>query len=381
MRGAAFVTTDGELAERCRRWSASGLVGVDTEFVRERTYHPRPGLVQVIDATGVALVDPLVVSDFAPLAALLADPAVVTVMHAPGEDLDLFEVLLGTAPRGLFDTQRAAALAGYGLGLGYGALVSALLDVELEKGETRSDWLARPLTPSQARYAVLDVAHLLPLHDRLSRALVARGRTAWLDEEMAHLARTRERDRDPDRAYLRVKGRGALPPVRHRRLRALAAWREREAVRRDMPRRHLLPDTALLALSAVDPERPLLTGVRGLSAAARARYGDALLACLQAIRGDAPGPLDQSVDLRPHADRLDRMKQLVAAAAARSGVPAELLASRRMLEATLIRVLVEGGDLPPELTGWRYDLVGRQLIDVLHADPGGRDRPRGRGLQ
>lgn len=360
-----LVASDAALAEACRRWSAARLIGIDTEFVRERTYYPRPGLVQVADEEGVLLVDPLSVTDFSPLAGILGDPAVTVVMHAYGEDLDVFEVLGGATPTALFDTQRAAAFAGHGASLGYRALVELLLGVQLDKGETRSDWLRRPLTSSQIRYALLDVTYLRPLYDRLSQDLTALGRRRWLDEELEHLRRARADEGAADIAYLRVKGRGALTPPRHVALRALAAWREREAIARDLPRRHVLPDVALVALATLPaPDRQALARVRGLSQAARIRYGDAIIACLEASDTE-PGPLDRTVDLRPHAALLERLKAVVAAAAGTLRLPAELLASRRMLEALVVRVRLDGGELPPEFTGWRFDPVGRRLLEVL----------------
>ena len=131
---SSLIAGDASLAAACERWSAAGVIGVDTEFVRERTYHPRPGLIQVADNDGVALVDPLGISDFGPLEGLLAEASVVKLMHACDEDLEVLELLTGVSPRNVFDTQLAGAFAGYGFSLGYRSLVEVLLDEVLDQG-------------------------------------------------------------------------------------------------------------------------------------------------------------------------------------------------------------------------------------------------------
>ena len=170
-----LITSNADLAAACGRWSAARVIGVDTEFFRERTYYPLPALVQVADGDGVVIVDPLRISDFTPLAAVLADASIVKLIHACSEDLEVLELLTGAVPRGVLDTQLAGAFAGHGYSLGYRSLVKALMDVVLDKGETRSNWLGRPLSPTQLRYAALDVVYLLPMHRRLSQELSALG--------------------------------------------------------------------------------------------------------------------------------------------------------------------------------------------------------------
>ena len=361
-----FVTTDAELASVCDRWLRAGQLALDTEFVRERTYYPLPGLLQADAGDGVVLIDPLAVSDFAPLGRLLTDPGMEFVMHAPGEDFDLFERLFGIVPASLFDTQRAAAFAGLGMGVGYRGLVASLLGVELDKGETRSDWRRRPLTPSQLSYAALDVAYLHQLRERLSASLAALGRLAWLREDQERFRRTRATDAGADAAYLRVKGRGRLTAPDHAVLRALAAWREREAQTRNMPRRHLVGDTALVALARCTGKAPSRE-VRGLSRAVLDRYGEKLDAVVRTGREEGPGTLDRQVDMRPLARRVDALKRIVVEAAAQLELPPELLASRRALESLVVQVHVHCGEPPLEWLGWRRELVGERLLASLRS--------------
>ena len=363
-----MVTSDADLAAACGRWSAAGVIGLDTEFVRERTYYPLPALIQVNDGDSVAMVDPLHISDFTPFERVLGDPSIVKLMHACSEDLEVLQLLAGATPRGLFDTQLAGAFAGHGYSLGYRSLVHALLDVVVDKGETRSNWLRRPLSSTQLRYAALDVVYLLPMHLRLLRELAALGRTAWLEEELALRRRAWAVDKQPEAAYLKVRRRAALSPAHHAVLRALSQWRETEAMARDIPRRHLVTDEVLIALATAPAGDALSLGdIKGLSERVAARYADALTACIETARRQGPDDLDASVDVRQYAGILERLKRIVRRAADTLTLPPELLASRRGLEALLITVLKSGGDIPREFQGWRFDVVTTSLLDCIHA--------------
>ena len=362
----SLITSDAELVAACARWSTAGVIGVDTEFVRERTYHPRPGLIQVADGAGVAMVDPIVISDFGPLECLLSDPSVVKVMHAYEEDAELLELVTGVTPQRVFDTQLAAAFAGQRFSLGYGSLVEIMLDVVLDKGATRSDWLYRPLSEAQLKYAALDVLYLLPIHERLSRDMKALGRMAWLEEELAHRRRARSADRQPEAAYLRVKRRESLAPADHAVLRALSQWRETEAMARDIPRRHLLTDEVLIALaSAPGLNPPALEKIPGLSFSALVRYGHAIMTCVETARSKGPNKTDTSVNLRPHAATMKRLREIVRQEADAQKLPPELLANRRALEALLMSTMFDRAEIPPYFQGWRRNIVTETLLAAL----------------
>ncbi|MCY4470008.1 MAG: ribonuclease D [Thiotrichales bacterium] len=358
-----MISNDASLAAACRRWSAAQIIGLDTEFIRERTYHPRPALLQVSDAQGVLLVDPTEISDYGSLAEVLADPAVLIVMHACGEDLEVLEVMTGIAPRRVFDTQLAAAFAGHGYTLGYRDLVATLLDITLDKGETRSNWLKRPLSPSQVHYATLDVLYLLPLYRDLSADLNRMRRTSWLEEEFAHQRRNHAADSRPEASYLRVQGRGVLSPPRHAVLRRLSAWRETVAMARDMPRRHLLPDRALIALAgARPPTGGRLQSVNGISPRFRRRYESTVAKCIRAALADGPAGVDYPTNMRPHADTLARMRDTTRQAAEHLGLAPEVLATRRALE-SLLAATLKHQPIPPEFQGWRHAVVTPALLD------------------
>ena len=361
----AMIVSDAGLTTACRRWSAAEIIGLDTEFIRERTYHPRPALLQVSDAHGVLLVDPTAISDCGPFAEVLADPAVLVVMHACGEDLDVLEVMTGTTPRRVFDIQLAAAFAGHRFSLSYRDLVATLLDITLEKGETRSNWLRRPLSPSQLHYAFLDVLYLVPLYRHLSSALDRLERTSWLEEELEHRRRVRVADSRPEASYLRIRGRGALSPARHAVLRRLGAWRETEAMARDLPRRHLLPDQALITLAdTTAPTGGRLNPAPGVSAQVRRRYGSTLAECIDAALADGPANADHPTDLRPYADKLARLRDTTRQAAELLALPPELLAPRRALE-SLLAATLNNEAIPPEFQGWRRAVLTPALLDCL----------------
>ena len=358
-----MISSDASLATACRRWSDAGLVGLDTEFIQERTYHPRPALVQVSDAQGVLFIDPTKISDYGPLVEVQADPSVLVVMHACTEDLKVLQVLTGATPRRIFDTQLAAAFAGHRFSLGYRELVETLLDVTLEKGETRSNWLKRPLSPSQVHYATLDVLYLLPLYRHLSVDLDRMGRTSWLEEEFAHQRRIHAADSRPEASYLRIQGRGVLSPPRHAVLRRLSAWRETVAMARDMPRRHLLPDRALIALAgAPAPTGGRLNPASGISVRFRRRYESTVVKRIRAALADGPASVDYPANLRPYADTLARMRDTTRHAAERLGLAPEVLATRRALE-SLLAATLKREPIPPEFQGWRREVVTPALLD------------------
>ena len=367
----SLITDDVALTATCERWSVGGIIGVDTEFVRERTYYPCPGLIQVADNHGVVMIDPLGISDFGPLKGVLLDPSIVKLTHACDEDLEVLELLTGVKVCNVFDTQLAGAFAGYGFSLGYRNLVEVLLDVVLDKDETRSDWLKRPLSPSQLRYAALDVMYLLPMYERLSREIATLGRSAWLKEEFEHRRRARAVDKLPEAAYLRIRGREALRSTERAVLRALCQWRETEAMVRNIPRRHLLRDEVLLKLASdLVLDASALSNIDGLSERTRTRYGQALLTCIGSARTETPTQTDKPINLRSYADQIKHWKGIARRVADAHNLPPELLANRRALEELLISVMKNQGNIPTMFQGWRYEIITETLLNSIQTSTG-----------
>ena len=367
----SLITNDVALTATCERWSVGGIIGVDTEFVRERTYYPCPGLIQVADNHGVVIIDPLGISDFGPLKDVLLDPSIVKLTHACDEDLEVLELLTGVTACNVFDTQLAGAFAGYGFSLGYRNLVEVLLDVVLDKDETRSDWLKRPLSPSQLRYAALDVMYLLPMYERLSREIATLGRSAWYKEEFEHRRRARTVDRLPEAAYLRIRGREGLRSTERAVLRALCQWRETEAMIRNIPRRHLLRDDVLLKLASdLVLDASALSNIDGLSERTRTRYGQALLTCIGSARTETPAHTDDPINLRSYAGQMKRWKGIARSVADAHNLPPELLANRRALEELLISVMKNKVSIPTIFQGWRFEIITETLLSGIQTSNG-----------
>ena len=361
-----LIKSDTALRDACARWAQADMIGIDTEFVRQRTFYPVPALIQVADSEGVVLIDVAALQRLNPLADVLAANHPIKVMHAFSEDLEVLAIAAGCEPDAVFDTQLAGAFCGYGYSLGYRGLVESMLGILLDKGETRSDWLRRPLSPSQLRYAALDAEYLLPMYQSLNRQLAALNRQPWLEEEEQHVRRARERDKRPELAYLKVKDRLRLGPEEHALLRALAEWREREAMTRNRPRRHVLADGVLVAVAKSRPRSVAALGaIDGISERAASRFADAILSRVDAASGRPPGAEDTPLDLRSHAGTMKRLKSLVKDAADKHKLPPELLANRRILESLLIATL---SDEPPpaEYLGWRSQVITEALLKCIH---------------
>ncbi|MGB6605235.1 MAG: ribonuclease D [Steroidobacteraceae bacterium] len=356
------VTTATVLDELSARLQRQARVGLDTEFLRERTYRAQLCLVQLSSPAEVACVDPLALRDLSPLVALLTATHVVKVMHASRQDLEvLFPVAGLTAP--VFDTQIAAALAGFPAQVGYAELVRRVLGRELAKSHTRTDWSRRPLSVEQLEYAFDDVRYLLPLAEELQTRLGQLGRLEWLNEELGAIGDAGGFAVDPEQAWLRIKGLRGLDPGRERLARELAAWRERRAVEHDRPRGWILEDVALREMVMRVPRtEEALAQIRELPAGLVKRRAAELLACVAAAAVPDPTP---ALPMRPPSDpaRNALLRKLSATAqevAADLGLAPEVLATRRDLEQ-----LAAGCADAAVLRGWRRAVLGERLLREL----------------
>jgi ribonuclease D len=361
-----FIHDSGQLKSACQRWIGVDAIGLDTEFERTRTYYSRPALVQIFDGEQASLIDPLTVDDFAPLAELLQCPDVTKVMHASEGDNEVLEQLTGVVPQPVFDTQVAAAFAGRGYSLGYRKLTQTLLGEELSKDETRSDWLKRPLSDAQIAYAALDVVHLLPMYRQLHRELTELGRDGWLREEICRMQERRAADRDPRRAYLRIRQTRRLASAGLATLRELAAWRETEARSRDLPRQMITRDASLVAIAETPPANAAeLADIPELSANAVKRYARSLLGVIRQPPGDDPPPVPTPTVERGYSPWLKALKELVNQKAQSLNIPAPLLAQARTLESLVAASAAGEHEIPKELRGWRETVIGVRLMSEL----------------
>jgi len=353
---------DAALAALGEELRTAPAIGLDTEFMRERTYRAQLCLLQIATPARCVCVDPLGPLPLAPLAPGLQAEGVVKIMHAARQDLEVLWPLFGAMPR-LFDTQVAAALAGFPAQVGYADLVRQVLGVTLHKGQTRTDWSRRPLSPEQIEYALDDVVHLADLKSALEQKLAQLGREAWLAEELAALGRPEDLFVAPELAFLRIKGLNELDPWRRELARELAAWRERRAADRNRPRSWILSDTALRGMVLRVPRTPAeLAALEDVAPAFVENSGEEVLALIEAQRPPAqlaaPGP-------RPRPDptftaAVKHLAEITRQVATQLGISPELLATRRDLEA-----LVQGDTAAAPLRGWRGPVLGERLRAAL----------------
>ncbi len=351
-----------ELSERLKAWAGQELVAMDTEFIRERTYYPQLALVQLAVPGEVLLVDPLAPGVPAVLAGMLQDPAMTKLMHSASEDLQALLRGCGVVPSPVFDTQVAAALCGLGAGLSYLKLVEQITGHTLEKGETRSDWLRRPLSDSQLKYAADDVLHLHDVHAALAPKLRALGRLEWLAADSERALRNARNEADDPMPHLSVRSAQMLDLPGQARLRRLLRWRDVEARRSDRPKSWVLDNELAVQLS----RRPFedfhrFNAVLDASPKAPRKARRELWELLSAPLADEELqiPLNRSGETIDK-QRLKRMQEAVAAKAAELELPEGLLGARRHLEA-----LLENGEWPDALAGWRRDLLAPVLEPLL----------------
>ncbi len=359
-----IVTDTDALTALCHRLAGEEFVTVDTEFMRERTYYPELCLVQLAGETEVAIVD--TVSDrldLAPLGELLANPALTKVFHAARQDIEIFVQRFNAVPTPLFYTQVAAMVAGFGDQVGYDSLVSSLAGGAIDKAHRFSDWAARPLSPAQIAYAAADVTWLRVVYRRLLARLREEGRLTWVAEEMAILTNPATYRNDPDSAWERLKLRG-----NNRRflalVRILAAWREQEAQRINIPRQRLLKDETLMEIAAIAPTNPeALARARGISRGfAEGRTGASLLEAIAPTialpDANLPSLPRQREAPRPSAALVQLLKVLLTARCEANQVAPKLIASSEDID----RIAAEEAPDVPALHGWRRTVFGDDAL-------------------
>ena len=351
-----WITGPGELDDWLNA-SKDEPLALDTEFERVDTFYPIPGLVQLGLGEQFRLVDPAVAEASDVFRRQLADPDRLKLLYAMSEDLELFRHWLGLEPAGMLDLQIGAAMAGAGFSLGYARLVEQLFGETLDKSATRSDWVSRPLTAAQEQYATDDIRFLKPIYQWVRETLTEKNLFAALVEESARFARELAEQDDPASHYRKLRGGWALSPQQQGVLKALVQWREIESRRRDRPRNRVLADALLISIAETLPGSVReLSNIRGLPAAVVRRYGEHIIGVIgQAVTEDHSAmPL-----IAPPLPRQDQacykqLKRLMVEAAESRGLPVEMLAPRRRLEAVIqARSLAAG--LFSE--GWRSQVI------------------------
>ena len=364
-----LITDSATLASLCARLSRSDFVAVDTEFMRENTFWPDLCLIQIADENEAAAIDPKAPDlDLSPLLDLLVDNEdVLKVFHAGGQDIEIVYNITGKTPHPLFDTQIASMALSQGEQIGYSNLVDSWLGISVDKGARFTDWGRRPLDKRQIDYAIGDVTHLARLFPMMLSDLRKTGRGAWLDQEMERLADPANYAMDPQEAWKRVRLSSRKPEVLGR-LKAIAAWREREARDKNLPRGRIVKDETLADLATHPPQEQADLGkVRGLSATWKTNDIGARL--MRAIDGARPLSREEMPEREPHRPGpgkdgmlvADLLKLLLKVRSREINVAARLLARTDELE-----LLAAGArDRLSILEGWRYEQFGHDALDLV----------------
>lgn len=352
-----WIEGDNALREVLAKHQGSAVVAIDTEFRRRDTFYPQVALLQMCWGDEAYLIDPLALSDLSDLTTLITDERVLKVLHSPSEDFEVFERWLGVLPRPIVDTQRAAALIGLGSAVGYRGLVEALLGIALDKEETQSNWLARPLTASQQAYAASDVTHLYECWLLLRTRLIDCGRLDWV---MADSAAMRPGTRD---VFQKHKSAWKLNDPQLSVLLALIAWRDERAQSRDKPRTWILDDKGLMAIAKALPETiEQLSRVEGLAPGLVRHQGERLLSLVAASRSEAPNQRP----LPPLSARQRSLAKVLAESrddvAANLVMAADILCPNRDIEALVRRVTERDADDGATGIGWRQSVIIEPLL-------------------
>jgi ribonuclease D len=365
----SLLTTTAEVAALCEELAREPYVAVDTEFMRDRTYFPKLCLVQLAGANRHAAVDPLAPDvDLAPLLALMADENVLKVFHAARQDIEIFYRLTGAVPTPLFDTQLAAMVCGYGDEVGYETLVTQIAKGRVDKSSRFTDWARRPLSAQQLAYALGDVSHLRVIYERLTRQLEQTGRTEWVAEELADLTDPAIYDQPLDEAWKRIKVRSREPRFLAV-LRALAAWREGEAQRRDVPRNRIVRDDLLLEIAANRP-----TSADEFAKLRRINLDrQRVEAVVEAVRAALALPEGELPQLEPPAKMprglgpmVDLLRVLLKLQCEEHHVAQRLVANTGDLEV----IASQRRPDVPALKGWRFDVFGHAALALKRGELG-----------
>lgn len=361
-----FINTETQLTQFCEAIADTKWMTVDTEFLREKTYHAQLCLIQVATEEHIACIDPLAIKDLNPILDLIYKPDITIVFHAARQDLELFYLLKGALPPTIFDTQLAATVLGYGDQIGYGNLVKKCLKVELHKAHSRTDWTKRPLDDAQLEYAADDVRYLRDLYKLLAKELTDKNRLHWLDEDYANLTDPKNYQFDPDTTWKKIKGAGRLKANQLAVIQKLAEWREQRAIDSNRPRRWILKDEVMVDLARLAPKSTgQLKSIRGLEAGTIDRHGKALLDIISKAKSlpeESWPTIKKTQLLTSQQDAIvDVLMGLLRKHCDDQSIAPIAVASRKDLER-----IVLGDNSIALVHGWRNEIVGHHLTAFLN---------------
>jgi ribonuclease D len=376
-----FITDNQALADFCAQASQSEAIAVDTEFVRTRTLYPQLGLIQLYDGKQLVLVDPLKIDDFSSLTALLINPDVVKILHSCSEDLETFWHAFKIMPSPVFDSQFAASIVGMGPSLGYAKLVEIMLEVTVDKGESRTDWLARPLREEQCVYAAKDVLYLFQLYPELKSQVEQQNKLSWVYSEIQHLALKKQNPMPLDSIYLTMKNNWKLSGKEVLLLQRLAAWRTKTARQRDMALNFVVREEHLLEIAKSQPiSKNALRAIPGINPHEVRIHGDALVVivaeCENAEPASYPPRVERLNDYPDYKNTLAKVRHICEKVAEQHGIPVELVGSKKQLNQLLKWCWFSNdetkamGMTPDILSSWRKEffITDLEKIEILGLD-------------
>jgi ribonuclease D len=379
-----LITTFEQLEKVCTTAQRQEAVALDTEFVRTRTLTPHLGLIQLYDGHQLVLIDPFAIENMQPFVALLENTDVVKVLHSCSEDLETFLTAFDTIPTPIFDTQFAASVLGKGPTLGYAKLVEMLCDVELDKGESRTDWLARPLREAQLSYAANDVLYLLPCYQQLASEIQAVGKADWVFEEIALLGAKKRAQMPEDFAYLQIKNSWRLNAEQLTVLQALAAWRLNTARKKDLALNFVFKEGHLFeAAQRLSDSKSALSRINGVNHQSVRRYGDTIVAIIEEARtkfAQTPEKFRlpvvlRLIDIPKYKKTLAELKSVSEQIADENGVSSDVIASKKQLNQLLkwywfqVDETRVQGLKPDVLSTWRAPLFHPYVSKLLGDAP------------
>ncbi len=359
-----MITELSRLQEKLQYWEKLPFIALDTEFVRVDTFYPKPGLIQIADDVGIYLIDPVEITDLSVLKPLLVGDT-IKVMHSMSEDVVLFQTVADCIPENIFDTQIACALLGEGISVGYQKFIERYLGLVIDKGETRSDWLRRPLSDSQIEYAAKDVEYLYEVYPRIQQLLTDKGLSQVVQQECTLINKgVLETNSDIGNYYLKFRGAWKYPLNSQAMLKKMTIWREREARQRDKPRGRIISDKQLSEIVELLPKSiNALQATNILKPMQLRKYGEYVVSVITEL-------LDASPDLKriPRAlsgrklDFYRTLKKAVDVIAVENNIASELLGRKRLLEMYIRNAYAQhnvGGtvSLPEEFGDWRIKLL------------------------
>ncbi len=378
-----YIDTEKALLDYCDKIKSAGALAIDTEFVRTRTLVPQLGLIQVYDGQHLALIDPVAISDLTVFSNILCNESIVKVLHSCSEDLDALWHNLGVVPSPLYDTQFAANLLGMGQTLGYANLVEQLLEVHVDKGESRTDWIARPLSSEQLHYAAADVFYLLPVYQEIAKQVESKGQTDWVFAESAFLSLKKRTDLPSEYAFLSIKNNWKLGAHSRQALKLIAAWRLEQAQKRDMAINFVLREQSMLEVAMKLPDnKAKLFQLQSITPKEARIHCDTLLELVREARateqGDCPGKIQRLIDFPAYKKAMTELKRICDELAEEHNTRAEVLASKKQLNQWLKWCWFDFDELdamalqPDIVSGWRKELFIPKLQSLFATENTGQ---------